>query len=325
MAPANFLSLPGELRNTIYAHVFTSPPKQLYHPWDDGRSCDLYLSLFLTCRQVYSEASSLLWQDYAQDISLHFDNGSKFDSFMQHELTRWPQVNSAGFRLRVTVPDQNNLAAEAEQLVPAMQLLSLPNWERFSIANWAMGVWKSRLYHTKYRDIGCADCGDENGTGTYRATDTLRGLFGLSRAFYTWESWLKTEEEITAIKVADFFSSALLEREIFSLQNGTTLKAVPSILDRARGKVTSECVIIEGSIRALKLLDPSIGQPDTESSECANSKPMKRISWSFRERKSPLCSLNGHVIRNTDHSLADEVTATMQSGCDFARYSGWRR
>jgi hypothetical protein len=272
MAPTSFLNLPAELRNEIYAHVFTSAPKQPHHPWDDGRSCDTYLSLFLNCRQVYSEAFSLLWKDHTQDITLHFDRGDDLESFVQRDLTSRPEFHSARFRLRVIAQDKNNLAAEAEQLVPVVQLLvphpdivhSHDTAERRQ--RWAVDGWKFRLRQSKYRDVDCTDCGEKSGCVAYRATETLTDETGFTRAFFAWDSSLKREEEAQT-KSVDFLAALQLDCEIGSLRNGVAFKALPPPFDRARGKVTSECMIVDGRIGGVKLPNPPTDQPDTEGVE----------------------------------------------------------
>jgi hypothetical protein len=58
-----------------------------------------------------------------------------------------------------------------------------------------------------------------------------------------------------------------LDCEIGSLRNGVAHRARPSPFDRARGKVTSEYVIVEGRIGGVKLPNPPTDQPDTEGVE----------------------------------------------------------
>ena len=256
MAPITFFDLPAELRNEIYAHIFTSPPKQLHHPWDDGPSCSTYLSLFLTCRQVYSEASSLLWKDFTPDITLHFDQGSDFESFVRHDLTRWPQLHSARFRLRVTV---QALKAEAQRLVSLIPLL----WPRPDILRaqstaererrWAIRGWDN-LLNNEYRVIECRDCGDGSGCATYRAAETRIHRSGVTITCFTWDMFLRSEDEVPETRNADLGAAQQLDREIEvfestdSLKIPPSIKTVPSIYYRARGRVTRECVIIEGRI-----------------------------------------------------------------------------
>lgn len=83
---ANFLSLPAELRNEMYALVFCATSKKLRCPWDDGRSCIKDLSLFLVYRQVNVEAPYLFWRDHAQNVLFHFHASADFECFIHRSL-----------------------------------------------------------------------------------------------------------------------------------------------------------------------------------------------------------------------------------------------
>jgi hypothetical protein len=168
------------------------------------------------------------------------------------------------------VQDKDDVAAEAEQLVPAIHLMmplpdSLSSLERRQ--RWSINRWKFRLRHSKYRVVECSDCGDESGSVTYRVAETLTDNAGFTRTFFTWDVWLKREEEVEESKSADFFAAVQLDCEIGALPNSAPFQALPSAYDRARGQVTRECVIIEGRIGDVKLPDPPTDQPDTQSVE----------------------------------------------------------
>jgi hypothetical protein len=255
--PVNFFALPPELRVEIFALIFSSQFEPLHHPWDDGSSCGMIISLFLTSRQVYLEASSLLWQHHVQDLTLHFENSLAFIQFMQFDIPRWSELSNAKFRLRVTLHDRRQLPSIGEQMhLLAALLFPIPDywsddmrhiWE--PLCTTGLDVWRS-LHNDRKRPIRQrADIT----AGRKRVSHWVYGTYFLrlghfDRKCYAWDTWLvlpRTDPNVEDARVPG--GRHIGTRD--GTQDDCMSDSSAAGWDVAMGrKVRSECVVIEGRI-----------------------------------------------------------------------------
>lgn len=241
MAPTNFLSLPAELRNQIYTLVFSALFMPLENPWDDGKVCTTILSLLLANRQVYNEVSSFLRHGPVDRLRLHFDNGKCFENFLESTLPCHPQLESARFRLRVTVRNKRalNLAIHEDGFRTIKQLLcpenrlvrydasrrsgTIEEFEATLSQHWAR--LHESFFYPKHPVRDAVDRAGGRRCARYWIHDSLFTYHGFKWATYAWDAWLIRDDE------------------------GKTLRGKEAGFDVALGrKVRSECVVIEGRV-----------------------------------------------------------------------------
>ena len=252
---ANFLALPPELRNEIYALVFSSQFTPLHYPWDDGPLYGTIMSLFLASRQIYIEASSLLWQDHVQDLTLHFDNSFAFIRFIQYDLTRWPQLYNAKIRFRITLHDRRRIHSIEDQMaLIAALLFPIPDfwiddmrhmWEPFCTTG--PDVWKSLQNERKRPIQRPADVAAGRKRVNYWFT-----YFQTASRFdgkcYAWDTWLVlprsgVDREDRRVPGGRHVGNG------DGLQGDWMIDSSTAGWDVAMGrKVRSECVVIEGRV-----------------------------------------------------------------------------
>lgn len=258
MAAAGFLDLPAELRNEIYGLVFSSLSTPLHNPWDDGQSCTTIMSLFLTCRHVSSEISSLLWQDHIGDLLLHFDSSVDLITFMESCLPRWPKLKDANFRLRVTAHDKRQISSIEDQmnLIGALLVPVPKEWTYQFRHTWTtslcrrLDLWRTLHNSPKRLVRDPMDVAAGRKRIRYWVSDGFKymGADDFKYTCFSWDTWF-------SLPMRQSDSDA--KRGPGGRHVGTEHEAGQEVIpefgaagwDVAAGrKVRSECVVIEGRI-----------------------------------------------------------------------------
>lgn len=243
MASSDFLDLPAELRNETYKLVLSQSSRPLQTPWDDGKACKTILYLLLANRQVYSEFSSLLRSEPAENLCLHFDDGRSFNDFLKSTLLLHPQLNVARFRLRVTAPNKRylDIVAHKHSFNTIIRLLWLPLGLGFLGMIGSTPVDSRKQLHKPHLFPKCpiwdaAVRAGERGHVKYWRFEHSVLPNDLKWTSYAWDTWMIEDNETN------------------------TLRGEKAGFDVALGrKVRSECVVVEGSIaNAVKARMPDI-------------------------------------------------------------------
>lgn len=263
-----FLSLPAELRNQIYVLVLSAPeeyPRLPHHPWERPES--KHLSLFLTNRQICTEASYLLWREHIDAITFHFSNGRDLYQFTQTQLKQNPRLEDARYRLCVTVYDRSASTEMIKENLPIVELLFGRDEDRPKdyIHRWCIDLWDelASLDTIPSAHRNClpgSECVDYThsiprnmGQGPDKDIgDDARRKEEMARSpwitFFSWQTWMNGEwfpESMGCHFDIHLPSSAGPEPRMLS----------PGRYPKKYYKVVSEALVIEGRLRDVRLSD----------------------------------------------------------------------
>lgn len=146
--PASLFSLPTELRLHIYAILLTDPsPLTLYNDDHPHRpALPVYPAILQSCRQIYTEASPVLYHRNLFLIMLCTDQGTTFYEPREKESNWEPLLVR-----EVATEMYNRVELSREGVIEAAALRKMRNVE---IVTNRHAVWESVLFGSTFSESG---------------------------------------------------------------------------------------------------------------------------------------------------------------------------